>query len=125
MGTELPSLFDRSTVETVAHEHGTDAGSLAETLATHQQSVERLPGVENIVYEWRKQYENPLVARTGSAYYLVVPQAIWTEFAEALDLEAEVLDAVIETHRRVVATACNVASSPPEGQAYIALDRTL
>jgi hypothetical protein len=125
MGTERASLFDGSHAEAVARDHDVDAASLVETLGAHQESVERLPGVENIVYEWRKGYEDPLIARMESAYYLVVPRTVWTEFAAALDLEAQMRDAAIETHRRAVATACDVASSPPEGQAYLALDRTM
>ena len=98
MEADETQLFDPGDVETVAETFGVDADDLAAVVARHQQAVEDLPGVENIVYEWRKQYEDPLVERTETAYYL---------------------------HRRTVAGDCNVSAEPPDGVGYVALDRTV
>lgn len=125
MGTDETTLFESAHVETVASESGIDPDRLSEALSAHQTSVEELPGVEDIVYEWRKQYEDPLLSRTDDAYYLVVPRQVWDEFGNALDLDDEVLDAVVAVHHRTVSAACDVSPSPADGVAYVALDRTL
>jgi len=88
MVTDESALFDVDDIEAVATEYAIGAASLADALATHQQSVEDLPGIENIAYEWRKQYEDPLLARTQSAYYFALPATIWHEF----DFSTEVSD---------------------------------
>jgi len=121
-GTEL---FEPDRIEAVATDHGVESETLAAALTDHQEAVEDLPGVENIVYEWRKQYEDPLVDRTETAYFLVVPHALWTEFADALELSDEIRDAVVEVHRRTVATNTQAPPSPADDQAYVALDRTV
>jgi len=124
MATDESALFDGDDIEAVATDHAIGAASLADALATHQQSVEDLPGIENIAYEWRKQYEDPLLARTQSAYYFALPATIWHEFGDALDLDDETLGAVIEVHRRTVAGATDGPATPADGLAYVALDRT-
>ncbi|WP_244257074.1 hypothetical protein [Halomicrobium sp. IBSBa] len=65
-------LFDTTDVERSASEFAVDPAALTERLADHQAAVEELPGVENLVYEWRKQYEDPLIERTAEVYYLRV-----------------------------------------------------
>lgn len=124
MVSDETTLFDPSVVGRVADEHGIERDELAARLADHQQSVDELPGIENIVYEWRKQYEDPLLARTESAYYLRLPPRVWDEFGDALALDEQLLQAVIDVHRRTVAAACDVPSTPVEGVTYLALDRT-
>jgi hypothetical protein len=123
--TEEPTLFEQSRIEATAAEHELDPDSLAATLASHQESVEDLPGVENIVYEWRKQYEDPLLARTETAYFLVLPRQVWDEFATALGLDEDGLAAVIEVHRRTVAEHSDAPAEPGDDDVYVALDRTL
>ena len=124
MTAETPAPLDSEHIEAVASERAVGAGSLTDALATHQQSVEDLPGIENIVYEWRKQYEDPLLARTESAYYLAVPETVWGEFGDALDFDDEMRDAVIEVHRRTVVSVTDSATRPADGVAYVVLDRT-
>lgn len=124
MGT-LPALFDREHVETAAADHDLDPETVSTALANHQSSVEELPGVENIAYEWRKQYDEPLIRRTQTAYYVAVPAQIWDEFADALELDDVTSAAVIEVHRLTVTAACDVSPDPTDGVAYVALDRTL
>ncbi|ACV48402.1 MULTISPECIES: hypothetical protein [Halomicrobium] len=118
-------LFDTAAVERSASEFEVDPAALTQRLADHQAAVEELPGVENIVYEWRKQYEDPLIERTAGVYYLRVPSTVWDEFGDALGVGDAMLGAVVDVHRRTVSTASGVSSTPPDGVAYVALDRTL
>lgn len=118
------TLFSRPVIEAVAERHGVGPDRLAEKLTAHQTAVEELPGVENIVYEWRKHYENPLIDQSESAYYLTVPRSVWDEFGDAIDVDADELAAIVDVHRRVVATRTDAPSEIPEDQAYVALDRT-
>lgn len=124
MVSDETTLFDSVVVEAVANEDGIERDRLFDALGNHQRSVEELPGVENIVYEWRKQYEDPLLSRTESAYYLGLPAGIWSEFGDALELEGPLLGAVVDVHRRTVSERCDVPASPAEGVEYVALDRT-
>jgi len=119
------TLLDRQHVEAVATEYDIVADDLATTLTAHQDAIEDRPGVENIVYEWRKQYEDPLIARTKTAYYLVLPSHVWDEFGAALDLDEQELAAVVEVHRRTVAADTDAPDTPNETATYVALDRTL
>jgi len=123
--TDETTLFERSRIEATAADHGVDPDSLATALTDHQASVEDLPGVENIVYEWRKQYEDPLLERTETAYYLVLPRQVWDEFADALGFADDVLAAVIDVHRRTVVADADTSTRPSGDQTYVALDRTL
>lgn len=59
-------LFDSVLLEAVADEKDLDVRELATLAGDHQANVERLPGVENLVYEWRKQYRSPLIDRTDA-----------------------------------------------------------
>jgi len=118
-------LFDQDDVGAAAETFDVDPETLRDALARHQRDVEDLPGVENIVYEWRKQYEDPLLARTETAYYLRVPRTVWDEFGDAIEIEGDTLSALIEVHRRTVASECEVPADPPTNVGYVALDRTI
>jgi len=118
-------LFDPADVESAAAAFDVDPDRLSHVLARHQRAVEELPGVEDIVYEWRKQYEDPLLARTETAYYVEMPRTVWDEFGEALAVEEDTLAALIQVHRRTVENACDVSPEPPASVAYVALDRTV
>ena len=117
-------LFDQDDVRVAAEAFDVDRDLVTDVLARHQHAVENLPGVENIVYEWRKQYEDPLLARTETAYYLRVPRTVWDEFGDAIEIEGDTLSALIEVHRRTVAGECDVPAEPPSSVSYVALDRT-
>jgi hypothetical protein len=125
MESEGTQLFDPGDVEAVAETFGVDADDLAAVVARHQQAVEDLPGVENIVYEWRKQYEDPLLRRSETAYYLRIPRTVWDEFGDAIGAEGDTLAALVDVHRRTVAGDCDVTAEPPDGVGYVALDRTV
>ncbi|MFC7195270.1 hypothetical protein ACFQL4_12360 [Halosimplex aquaticum] len=59
------AAFDEAVLAEAADEHGVSADRLADLVRTHQSNVRDLPGVEDIVYEWRNYFHrDPLVGRT-------------------------------------------------------------
>lgn len=78
-----------------------DAGRLRTLARRHQETVRANPGVENLVYEWRKNYpRHSLVERTDGAYYLLVPRTAWDEFGDALGLDGPERDLLRTLHAR-------------------------
>ncbi|MEF8850812.1 MAG: hypothetical protein V5A44_01190 [Haloarculaceae archaeon] len=97
------AAFDADLFADVAAEHGFDADRLRELARTHQSSVRELPGVEDIVYEWRSQFHwDPLLARTTGAYYLALPDHVWDEFAEDIGATDEERAALVALHDRQI-----------------------
>ena len=93
--------FDDEVFRSVASEHGVPEAPVHDLVRRHQELVRRLPGVDDIVYEWRNAFPNdPVVQRQPDVYYLSVAATVWPEYVAALSLderEAAVLQAV---HRR-------------------------
>ncbi len=87
------AVFGDDLVESVGAEVG--AERLAALAREHQAGVRDRPGVDNIVYEWRRQLPgDPLVLRTTAVYVLALPEGVWAEFLDELgadDREAEAL----------------------------------
>jgi hypothetical protein len=95
--------FDADVFAEVADDHASDADRLRDLARTHQSNVRELPGVEDIVYEWRSQFHwDPLLARTTEAYYLAVPDHVWAEFAEDLGVSDAERAALVALHDRQV-----------------------
>jgi len=93
--------FDDETIERVATDHGLDPAALRTLVARHQEGVRDLPGVEDIVYEWRSQFhEDPLVHRTDAVYVLALRSSVWDEFADSLDLDGAADEALRAVHAR-------------------------
>lgn len=91
--------FDEAVIETVAADHDLDSATLRALLERHQQQMRDLPGVENLVYEWRKTLpRDPLVERREDVYLLVVHSDVWPQFADALEFDADSLAAVRAVH---------------------------
>jgi hypothetical protein len=102
------AAFDPATVERVAAAHDLSADRLRDSLAAHQRSVRDLPGVDDIVYEWRRAFPgDPVVERRPDAYLLVVAALVWGEFADALGLDETTREAVRAVHRETVAAAAD------------------
>ena len=123
-GGEDTDQFDEEIIASTADEYELDEGSLGDVIRRHQESIAALPGIENLAYEWRKQYESPLVERTPAAYYFAVPEWVWGEFGDALDVGDEMLDALVEVHRQTVVDRTDVKSEPSEKVTYVVLDRS-
>lgn len=93
--------FDDTIIETVARERDVEMETLRDLVRRQQELVRSLPGVDDIVYEWRKAFAtDPLVERRPDAYYLSVPGHVWPEFASSLSASTEELNAVRAVHDR-------------------------
>lgn len=93
--------FDDGVVADAAAAAGIDAGTLETGLREHQESVRSYPGVDDLVYEWRRAMAyDPLVERAEVAYYLVVLEHVWDEFGARLEFDGELLAAVRAVHDR-------------------------
>lgn len=119
--------FDPSVVAAVADEAGLDASSLHDLVRRHQAGVRELPGVDDLVYEWRRGLPfDPVVARTDAAYYLVVPETVWAEFDDHLALGSGEREALREVHdRQTRARAADLerVEGVPDGTAPMVLTR--
>lgn len=116
-------VFDDDVIAQAAETHGVDEAALGSVVERHQASVESLPGVENLAYEWRKQYESPLVERTVAAYYFAVPERVWREFGDALEVDGPMLDALRHVHRRTATVETGLDSAPEADVTLVVLDR--
>jgi len=93
--------FDADCIAAVADDHDIDVDRLTALARTHQANVRDLPGVDDIVYEWRNQFHlDPLLARTTEAYYLALPAHVWDEFAESLGINDTERAALVALHDR-------------------------
>lgn len=90
--------FEDRVFAAVAEEYDVSTASLRTLVRRHQELVRRLPGVDNIVYEWRRSFPtDPVVERRPDVYFLSVPATVWPEYVSALaldDREATLLCAV-------------------------------
>lgn len=95
------AVFDSDLFAEVAGEFDLAEDRLHELARTHQENVRDLPGVDNIVYEWRNHFHrDPLLARTDESYYLALPEHVWDEFADSLGATDRELAALIAVHER-------------------------
>ena len=95
------AAFEERVIDAVAADHAVESARLTELVRTHQANVRDLPGVEDIVYEWRNYFHrDPLVGQTPAVYYLALPDHVWEEFTEDLGLDAAERDALLAVHAR-------------------------
>jgi len=95
------AVFDESILEAVAGDHDIPGDRLAALARTHQANVRDLPGVDDIVYEWRNYFHlDPLVAQTPAAYYLALPEHVWDEFIDDVDADDDERSALLTLHDR-------------------------
>lgn len=97
--TDLLAPFDEELLRGVAGENDIELDALRDALADHQRAMRDTPGVEDLVYEWRKQYDDPVLSRTDSVFVVSVPPTVWEQYGEYLDIETPVLRAVIAAHQ--------------------------
>lgn len=121
--TEPGTPFADDVVAAVADEHDLDAAALASLADRHQRSVRSLPGVDELVYEWRKNFDGAVLDRTEVTYYLSVPEWVWGEFGESLDLSADATDALAAVHRRTVEGRDDLPDEPGPDRTFVVLDR--
>jgi hypothetical protein len=92
--------FDPDLVSSIAAETGGSADALRSLLRRHQESVRDLPGVDDLVYEWRRALDDAVVVRTGSVFCCAVRPVVWSEFADALGLDGEERERLVAAHDR-------------------------
>lgn len=125
MGRGLLTPFDADLLAAVATETGLEEDAIRDLVVRHQETVRAAPGVDDLVYEWRRFYPyDPLVRRTADAYYLAPDPNVWAEFASALDLSAREREALVAVHDRQ-AHACleNSEEDPYDGTCPMVLTR--
>jgi hypothetical protein len=92
-----------------------DSERLATLAREHQAGVRALPGVDDIVYEWRRTLPGePLLYRSTALYVLVLPGRVWVEFLEGMELAESEASALRELHRRQARRLLAAADSAPE-----------
>jgi len=97
--TDLLAPFDHAVLRTVADENDIEFAVLKEALVDHQRTMRENPGVEDLVYEWRKQYDDPILHRTETTFVVAVPPTVWEEYGEYLELGDALLAAVTAVHQ--------------------------
>lgn len=119
--SESLAVFDEAVVRTVADENDVPEAELREALAAHQRTMASNPGVEDLVYEWRKRFDDPVLHRTPESYVVGVPPSVWEEFRDYMDLEADVFTALTAVHQeQTLQTGAIAAESiPPEHVALV------
>jgi len=122
--TELLRPFDDDVIRAVAKANDIETEPLREALADHQRTMQQNPGVENLVYEWRKQYDDPVIARTAAVFIVAVPPTVWEEYGDYLELETEMLRALAAVHgEQTVRHADATLAGMADGHAPIVVGR--
>jgi len=95
------AVFDDDVIEATTDDADVDEATLRAVACAHQEGVRDLPGVDDIVYEWRNQFHmDPLVHRSPEVYVLALQDHVWTEFADSLDLDDPSRKALKSLHDR-------------------------
>jgi len=95
------AAFDDGILATVSDENDIEENALRALATAHQNGVRDLPGVDDIVYEWRNQFhQDPLVHRTESVYVLAIQPHVWDEFGDSLGVTDAELAALRALHDR-------------------------
>ncbi|WP_380675648.1 hypothetical protein [Salinigranum sp. GCM10025319] len=93
--------FDDATFAAVAREFDVPAATVRELVRRHQELVRRLPGVDDVVYEWRNGFPtDPVIERRPDVYFLSVAETVWPEYVAALSLDDEEAAVLRAVHRR-------------------------
>lgn len=95
------AAFDDELVEAVAVEVDCRPEELRGLVRRHQTLVRETPGVDDLLYEWRKYYPyDPLVVRTERAFHVVLRERVWEEFTDRLGLSTVEHHALLAVHDR-------------------------
>jgi len=119
--------FDDDIVVAVAERTDGGPDHLRELLRRHQQSARDFPGVDNLVYEWRKYLPyDPVVARTDEAFHCVVLPEVWADFADTLDIDDADFERLLAVHDRQARRAAesrDESTEPLDGATPMLLTR--
>ncbi|MCJ0618846.1 hypothetical protein JZX76_04715 [Haloarcula hispanica] len=107
----LLAPFDDEVVRGVARANSVDEEQLRTALADHQQTMRDNPGVEDLVYEWRKRFDDAVLRRTPETFFMAVRETVWEEYGAHLGLDDYLLAAVVAVHQEQVLRETAVDSS--------------
>ena len=120
----LLAPFDDAVLRQVAAANDTELEPLESALASHQRTMRENPGVEDLVYEWRKQYDDPVLVRTPELFILALPPTVWEQYADYLEFEDETLAAVTAVHQeQTIRTETVEFSAIPEDHVALVVGR--
>ncbi|MDS0258655.1 hypothetical protein NDI56_04415 [Haloarcula sp. S1CR25-12] len=120
----LLAPFDDDVFRQVAAANDIDFEALQNAVADHQRTMRENPGVEDLVYEWRKQYDDPVLVRTPDLFVVAVTPTVWEEYGEYLDFEPDRLAAVSAVHQeQTIRTDAVDVSAIPEGHTALVAGR--
>ena len=101
---------------------GVGADRLAALAREHQAGIRELPGVDDIVYEWRRGLPwDPVLFRSPEVYVLALPDRVWAEFLGELGTGNPEADALRELHDRQARRTLEGVDRP-DADAAAALD---
>ncbi|AUG47357.1 hypothetical protein BVU17_07420 [Haloarcula taiwanensis] len=98
----LLAPFDDTVVRGVAETNRVDEKQLRSALADHQRTMRENPGVEDLVYEWRKRFDDVVLHRTPETFFVAVRETVWEEYGTHLGLDDYLLAAVVAVHQEQV-----------------------
>ncbi|MEF8828365.1 MAG: hypothetical protein V5A49_04990 [Haloarcula sp.] len=98
----LLALFDDEVVRAVAGTNSVEEEQLRSALADHQRTMRENPGVEDLVYEWRKRFDDAVLHRTPETFYMAVRETVWEEYGAYLGIDDYLLAAVVAVHQEQV-----------------------
>jgi len=107
----LLAPFDDDVVRGVAGTNSVDKERLRDALADHQRTMRENPGVEDLVYEWRKRFDDAVLHRTPETFFMAVRETVWEEYGAHLGLDDYLLAAVVAVHQEQVLRETAVDSS--------------
>ena len=100
--TALLAPFADEVVRGVARTNSVDEEQLRSALADHQRTMRENPGVEDLVYEWRKRFDDAVLHRTPETFFMAVRETVWEEYGTHLGLDDYLLAAVVAVHQEQV-----------------------
>jgi 2-hydroxychromene-2-carboxylate isomerase len=93
--------FEDRVFDAVAERTGADPATLRALVRRQQETARDRPGIDNLLYEWRKLLPyDPVVARTETAFHCVVLPETWAEFGDALGLDDAAFERLLAVHDR-------------------------
>lgn len=106
--------FDPERLREVAAERGVTVDALERLVARHHAHADSMPGVDELVFEWRRFLGyDPLVARTDDAYHLAVDESVWREFGAQMGVDDEAVETLMTLHDRQARAAADDGSTAP------------
>lgn len=97
--TTLLASFDDEVIRGVAGTNSVDEEQLRAALTDHQRTMRENPGVEDLVYEWRKRFDDAVLHRTSETFFMAVREAVWEEYGAYLGIDDYLLAAVVAVHQ--------------------------